>query len=383
MTHDPLDRVTQLLREASADPGDVDALPAGRDEAVERLADALRARAARRTRQRRLFGLGAAAAAFAIVSGGVVATRPRASSAEELGRVSPGDTVAAVRDGRTVSLGAGARVAEGTELRTLSGSEAHLEFDTGTHVTLGGATRVRLIEQTRNKRFAIESGVFSAKVAKLSSEERFLVTTPDTEVEVRGTVFRVELVTANPSCAAGTPTRVEVSEGVVVIRHGGEETRVAAGERWPDCAASEVSADRAPPPPPSALPTRATAVSAAPPAPVPTVAAPAPALTVAAPAASVTTAPPVDPPKSSDLSEQNDLFDRAMRDKRAGRGPQALAALDRLLARYPEGPLVESATVERFRLRGCSEKARAAREYLSRWPHGFARAEAEALSSGP
>jgi hypothetical protein len=84
---------------------------------------------------------------------------------------------------------------------------------------------------------------------------------------------------------------------------------------------------------------------------------------------------------ASSLSEQNDLFAGAMRDKRAGRRAEALAGLERLLATYPRGPLAESGTVERFRLLDGAAQAQAARDYLSRWPRGFARAEAEALAS--
>ena len=100
-------------------------------------------------------------------------------------------------------------------------------------MTIGGSSRVRLVEQSQRKRFSLESGSFFAKVAKLTADERFVVATPDAEVEVRGTAFRVTIVPGDPTCAGGSPTRLEVSEGVVVVRHSGTEVRVAAGERWP------------------------------------------------------------------------------------------------------------------------------------------------------
>ena len=59
-----------------------------------------------------------------------------------------------------------------------------------------------------------------------------------------------------------------------------------------------------------------------------------------------------------------------------------LSEFDRLLSRYPSGPLAESASVERMRLLKTVAPERAtasAREYLARYPTGFARTEAESL----
>jgi hypothetical protein len=242
---------------------------------------------------------------------------------------------------------------------------------------------VRLLEQRSSKRFAIEAGAFSARVAKLGPGERFVVTTPDAEVEVRGTVFRVSVVAPDPSCGAGTPTRLEVSEGVVVIRHDGAELSVEAGSHWPDCGASGAPSGATAVTPPS-LPTAPSAGPAAVPG-EPSVS----ARVAAAPPmpAPPSTARPSDatprPSAESRLAEQNDLFDRAMREKRAGRAEEALALLERLRARHPEGPLAESAEVERMRLLTGPARSRAAQAYLERWPRGFARGEAETLAGAP
>lgn len=356
MTHDPLERATRLLRDATLDVGDVGALPPERDEAIERLAEAMR-RTARARRRRRLFGALAVAAAAAV---GLGAAHRLARSGEpalaeagpDLARVHAASGLSVVLgDGRVERPAEGARLAEGAELRTSAGAEARLEFDGGTHLALRGGSRMRLVEQREKKRFALEEGSLFAQVHKLGPADRFVVATPDTEIEVRGTAFRVSLVAPDPGCGAGTPTRLEVVEGVVAVRHGGVETRVARGGSWPRCA----------PPTPAAA---ATALEP-----------PRPAATHAAHAAS-----------SSHLAEQNDLFDRAMRDKREGRPADALATLDRLLAAYPDGPLAESAGVERMRLFAASGDPRAkdaARAYLRRFPRGFARAEAETLASSP
>lgn len=394
MTPDPLDRATRLLKDAVADVGDVDALPAGRDVAVARLADAIRSRARLQRRKRAYYSIAVAAGVALVVGGGLGMARHTSTTvagAPDLGRmVDPNGGVTVLRDGHTEAIGGGARVAEGTELRTSPSSEARLDFDSGTRVTIGGAARVRLVEQSQRKRFSLEAGSLFAKVAKLTADERFVVATPDAEVEVRGTAFRVTIVPADRACEDGSPTRLEVVEGVVVVRHAGVEHRVAAGERWPHCAE--------PTPAKPATPTQSANIGAAGTA--------ATAVTASIPVGALPPGPPVlpaptsatgatrvegggpsppSPESSSRLAEQNDLFDEAMRMKRSGNAPGALTKLDRLLASYPSGPLSESAAVERMRLLAASDRTRAgvaARDYLRRHPRGFARAEAETIAAG-
>jgi ferric-dicitrate binding protein FerR (iron transport regulator) len=390
MTPDPLDRATSMLKDVVADVGDVDALPAGRDAAVARLADALRARARLQRRKRAVYTVAIAAGLALVIGGGVGMARHAGSSGSsgvastgapgerDLGRVEDARGVTVLRDGHTEAIGGGARVAEGTELRTSPSSEARLDFDSGTRVTIGGSARVRLVEQSQRKRFALEAGSLFAKVAKLGADERFVVATPDAEVEVRGTAFRVSIVPPDRACQDGTPTRLDVVEGVVVIRHGGIEHRVAAGEHWPACGASgSVSAS-------GSVVTSAgngAGTSAAIPA-IPAI--PVGALPPSAPAQQPAVSGLSAPEASSRLAEQNDLFDDAMRLKRSGDTTGAVAKLDRLLALYPSGPLSESAAAERMRLLASTDRARAAvaaREYLRRHPRGFARAEAESIAA--
>lgn len=384
MTYDPLDRVTARLRDSVADHGDVAAMPPARDAAIAKIEEALRARARSRRRARMVTVFAAAAAVLLLAGGAAVAVR-RSTTAEQakapdLGRVSdPQGGVTALRDGRPEALVQGARIGEGTELVTAAGSEAHLDFDSGSRVSLGSSARVRLVEQSSKKRFALTTGSLTAKVAKLGANERFVVATPDAEIEVRGTAFRVSVVTPVPSCEGGTPTRLVVDEGVVVVRHAGREERVAAGGKWPACATM-----------PTTAAANATSPAVAPPAP----AAPPPASpqgsTIAANGASTHAgggaARPA-PDSSSRLAEQNDLFDEAMRAKRSGDLSGAMAKLERLRSTYPGGPLAESAEVERMRILASTNRAQAAqaaRDYLKRRPSGFARAEAEAIvSAGP
>ncbi len=337
-TPDPTMVATQLLRDATQHRGDVGGIPAGRDAAIARIEHALRARAKARRRERMRAPLLVAAALILVSAGAFAVHRSQREAANgataksdtgrDLGRLGdPSGAVTALRDGHAEPVVQGERLGEGTELRTTGASEASLDFDNGTHVTVGGASRVRLVEQTARKRFALEAGSFSAKVAKLGVDERFVVTTPDAEVEVRGTAFRVSLVPGEPTCEGGTPTRLVVTEGVVVVTHAGAQVRVAAGGRWPDCNAPVAAA-------PSARPRAAEA--------------PRPSHPVAPALVASHAAPQV--AASSLLAEQNDLFAEAMRRKRAGDVPGAVSQLDRLLARFPGGPLAESAAAERARL---------------------------------
>jgi hypothetical protein len=205
----------------------------------------------------------------------------------------------------------------------------------------------------------LETGALHAEVAKLGPSERFVVRTADAEVEVRGTSFDVWRVSADPSCGEGTTTRVKVREGIVAVRARGQsETLVHADEVWPrDCALSVAPA-----------PTTPVSVTAS---------------AIAVATASVRHSIEPSPP-SSDLAAQNDLFERATARKRAGDAAGAVAGFDQLLALYPSSHLAQSARAERMKLlRGIDrDRARAAaRDYLDRYPTGFARADAEVILS--
>jgi hypothetical protein len=152
-------------------------------------------------------------------------------------------------------------------------------------------------------------------VAKLEAGQRFVVLTPDAEVEVRGTRFHVALASPDENCGHGTPTRVVVDEGVVVVRSPTGEVRVPAGERWP-------------------------AVCPAPPAPVP----PPPSIVARRQSRPALATP------ASTLATENDLFGAALRAERSGDRAEAAHLLDALLTRFPGSPLRESAQRARARV---------------------------------
>jgi hypothetical protein len=72
--------------------------------------------------------------------------------------------------------------------------------------------------------------------------------------------------------------------------------------------------------------------------------------------------------------------------RRSGSAIEALRALEEFLRLYPHAPLAQDARVEHFRtladVRDDAAAARAARDYLTLYPNGFARDEARAIANG-
>ena len=340
----------------------------------------------RRFERRALAGALAVAATIALVVGWrVVGASPHGEAARAL--PSPASTTLAparassltdgavvVRGGRESALSDSVGLEPRDRIVTAQAGRAAITLASGTHLVVAASSDFTVAEQGATTAFALTAGSVHADVAKLRAGERFVVRTLDGEVEVRGTSFDVTVVAPSPSCGGGTTTRVAVSEGVVVVRSAGVEDRVGRGESWPRGCATAVAAAESPA-------TRAASTSA----PHATNVAPSPALLpVALPAPPIAAAPLEAAPleASSDLAAQNALFADASAARRRGDGASALAAYDRLASRYPSSPLAENAYVERMRLLAATDPRRgaeAARLYLSRYPHGFARSEADDL----
>jgi hypothetical protein len=99
----------------------------------------------------------------------------------------------------------------------------------------------------------------------------------------------------------------------------------------------------------------------------------------------VPTPPPSSTPvTSSELAAQNALFGDALGKSREDPAA-AVAMLDTFLRRYPNAPLEEAVLAKRMRLLASLADPRAvgaARDYVARYPSGFARHDADALLSG-
>ena len=331
---------------------------------------------ARRTRRSRWRAGGAAAAVVGLAAGTALffsrpAAAPHAGTTITERKVHI--SVASHKGTATLdhaSVRRGLELLPGKQLEVAPGGTVNLLLSTGTAIDLGSESAVVVREQGVNQRFMLEAGAFEAKVAKLGRDERFIVETPDAEVEVRGTEFRVEVLKEGSTCPDGSRTLLTVQEGVVEVRARGGAIRVGAGGLWPvDCRPR----DSAPKPAPTVAP---TAVHGN---------APAGSAPVVDHSKAVASAAVDEAPHRSALVAQNDLFAEGVAARRRGDSGAALAAYGRLIAEYPNSALVENALIERMRLLSHGDKAAAKREaqrYIERYPSGFARQEAEQIVKG-
>jgi hypothetical protein len=331
-----------------------------RARAVSAMEAALRAKSKRRRLLTHVTRFSIAAVTILGVLGGYRAyqslrTRGTANASEPKEVVATGRIITGVasawHNGQPVPFEG--RLSTGDRVTTAPDAHAEIALTTGTSVVLGPSADTTFTGANKLQSFSLAAGSVTARVAKLHEGDRFLVRTADAEVEVRGTVFKVSLVEPDRACGNGTPTRVTVTEGVVVVRNNGLETKVPAGSVWPaGCVEKQ-------------------AVVAPPPAPV------APVVTAAPP-------PAVSAPAVDGLAAKNDLFASALAAKRRGELQVALNGFETYLSKYPGGELAESAAAQRMSILGKIDPARAAvaaKEYLAKWPKGFAREEAEALAN--
>ncbi len=362
----------ELLRDdASAEAG---AQPGAqtRTQAIAALEQAL-ARKARRRRVARISALALAAAAALALAWLGTARAPQSPAVAARGARSsarPAVVAHARGDGARIIGGeplqsGGQALLPGARVVALPHGHALLAFATGTRVDVEQGGDVTLVQANASQVLSLQAGALRAHVAKLAAGRRFLVRTADAEVEVHGTSFRVANAAPDPGCGDGARTRVDVYEGVVTVRHAGREQYVRAGEAWPaGCTHSSAAAEQ------PARPQRAAAQAARQPR---ATGAPVPSPELVAPARA---------PTASELAAQNEAFAGALADKRHGRLEAAVRGFESLLARYPRGPLAESAAAQRMQLLDeldAGRAARAARDYLRLYPRGFAREQAEAI----
>lgn len=263
-------------------------------------------------------------------------------------------------------------VSEDLVLVTRPEDSAEFRLSSDTAVDLGPASEVGIARRRQSlggleERVRLSAGSVALRVPKLGTHGKVSVETRDALVEVHGTQFSVRVVERPP---LDSFTEVDVREGRVLVRAGETSRFLAAGDHWS-------SLDREP----AAQPV--TAVTPAPAAVVPERILPAraaPPPQHKAPAASVPRAAvPV-----SELAAQNRLLEAAELAQKSGMPGLALQRLETLMQRYPDAELAHNARVARFRLlNGMGRKIAAeaaAKDYLERYPHGFARDEAERLS---
>ncbi|HET6151266.1 MAG TPA: FecR domain-containing protein [Polyangia bacterium] len=399
MSRSYADMVSDLLRNDATPPP---RFPSDRQKLVDAVERGLRSRVQRQQMIRWTLSASAAAAVLVLVIGGKTLLSPYTpAQLPGLDKQDQHDKTVASANLRVVGLpeqqgavmfGAGAArlpIAEGMPLpqgfRLVAppGGEVRIGAARGTTLALEGGAELAISEASIIQRYELKVGAVRARVAKLVPGERFIIATSDAEVEVHGTAFRVAVVPADPSCGGGTITRVSVTEGVVSVRRGGAEVQVTPGHYWPDSCEAAAATSKAGAPGghghgrggvarPVAMRTQTPAVAAR------------QTVAVDAPEPAPVEAPvmPTVPLTRSELAAQNDLFASAVRAKRHGQGAQAVRIFDRLTRQYPGGPLAESAAVQRMKLLAAIDlvaASRAASDYLSRYPLGFARLDAHQI----
>ncbi len=388
---------TALRNESQPSPR----FPPDRERLVQAVERGLSMRRRRQQMVRWTMTAGAAAAVLVLVVGGKPLLLPyspapmaaveKAASSQRLHILSATQHPSGVMvgtDEAPVPVIEGMALPQGYRLVAPPTGEVRIGAPRGTTLTLEGGGEVAVKDATSIQRYELKEGAIRARVAKLISGERFIISTADAEVEVHGTAFRVAVVPVDPACGGGTITRVSVTEGVVSVRRDGTEVRVTPGHVWPEKCSDMLPAPASSAAGPSARVRNrgglARTLRATTPA-MPAVAE-APAEAPAAAEASPEAAPPSPPLTKSELAAQNDLFASAVRAKRRGQGSQAVRIFERFSRQYPNSPLAESAAAQRMKMLALIDTVaarRAATDYLSRYPAGFARVDARHLLDTP
>ena len=202
----------------------------------------------------------------------------------------------------------------------------------------------------------LDDGAIDLSVRHLDAGERFLVKTGDAEVEVRGTVFRVDASDRHLKSVA-------VVEGKVEVRFRGVAHLLTANERW----------DR--------------------PVDAPIVAAPASVepRAIATLAATAARRPPLAPPSASSAKPVSDdgtaAFVEGMAMMERGDYSDAARHLEAFSKSNPRDDRAEDAAflviLALQRAGRPTEAAAAARRYPSTYPTGYRRAQARAIAEAP
>ena len=361
---DPMNHAAQAACVLAANQPSTVPPPLGdRAEAIAAIERALRARGTRRWRGRWVLpSLATTAAAAALI---LVATAGRNGWLGGIGKRPHADQHAA-RSGELV-VGA-----------AMSGP-ASFELASGTRLSLDMHAAAQVVELGRTQRFRLDAGGLHAEVAKLVPGNRFIIQTPYAEVEVKGTRFDVVVAPTAANCEPAARTQVAVHEGIVAVRFGGSERHLHPGETWPACQPSAPTATR------EGTTLAARSTPALPARPLPSglaVGAARPRGLVAlahrgrgagrsntvasadsTPATAGTPGSSASPPEQpsvgttitatgnpSTLADQNDLMAAALAARSRGDVTEAMRWLDRLVARFPDGQLADSARAQRRRL---------------------------------
>lgn len=338
-----------------------------RERVVRAIQRQLSSGEARPLRVRRWLGVACAAAAVLGVGGAGWAFWNTRSAPVEIAKAPAGEVRSIVGEvsirrgdlpARTLALG---EVFQGGEsLRTEAGSRIDIGIESG-RARLEAESALEIVRPSGGERRLRlgKGGVDVDLPSKLARGEHLVIETPDADVVVVGTAFSVDL---RPE-GEHSVTVVEVRRGTVwVQRDGHQEAILRAGESW----RSNVRANTRVDPTPSAASLESE-------------------ITVSPRNVARRGAPPPRPRDNGTLAEENRLFEAALSSRNAGDHAAAAEGFRVLLARYPRSVLAEQALAGQFRsferAGRMSAAVIAARRYLASYPQGFARADAERLTT--
>jgi TolA-binding protein len=240
----------------------------------------------------------------------------------------------------------------------------------------------RTLERSSTLRLLAQRGRLEIAVDKLQPGQRFVVTLPDGELEVKGTRFVIDI-------AATATRRVQVSEGRVALRIDGQPERMlAAGEGWEAAAVPDASAAAAPRGEPSAQGDAARAPSQS----------TQPELVQHGPSQRGRTQPTVTVPSTATARAAPEPA--ALPERAAGPSfASAMAAFtagdyaraDALFARFEQDHAADARVEDALFLRAVAHARRGdvaasravAQRYLERYPAGLRRPEATRMAEAP
>jgi TolA-binding protein len=237
----------------------------------------------------------------------------------------------------------------------------------------------------------LEDGLLTVRTSAKGPDDRLLVRVPDGEIEDVGTQFTVLV-------RAARTRRIEVSEGQVIFRAKDESERgIEAGRRWeledspealrkPEDESKAALGETAAPARADAAPSVVEGIPAAqsrgraPVSPGPR-RGPAAAGSASAEGSAKALGPPTSPDPAGAAGR---LFADAVGALRAGHDSAAAFAFERFLESFPSDPRTEDASflraVAHARMGDAEGAAELARQYLTRYPKGLRRVEAEQMA---
>ncbi|HEX9296570.1 MAG TPA: FecR domain-containing protein [Polyangiaceae bacterium] len=298
-----------------------------RDRIVARMSAVAKSLPLERARRRRNFAIAAIAAAFAVTLGAaalrVFPDRPLGVTvvAGEVRLVGPAT--------RGLAPGETARLSAEGDLTTSAHAEARLLTENGIDIEMFENTRLGLADlQPRSDTLHIDAGAVRCHVPRLAPKQTFSVVTPDAQVVVHGTVFRVDV--RHEGTASRTSVRVE--EGEVVVRHATGEVTLRASESWTHDGMAE--AGTASPPVDAEANQNGEPPKAS-----------------ASPRTGGRRAPEISQPSPGTLDQETRLLRSALAAERSGDFAGAAASLELLVSRYPQSPLLPDARAALARVR--------------------------------